>query len=80
MLKEIYSNKTDKQLKSVLNLYTALLIVSVVMPIIFTTVSYYLNGKIHFTNIVIFIIIIIWSLINIDFLKKRLNNKNDKII
>jgi len=78
MLKELYSNKTDKQLKSILNLYSALLIVSVVLPIIFTIVSYLLNEKIHFINIIIFIIIIIWSLINVDFLKNKLNNKSDK--
>jgi len=74
MLKDLYSNKTDKQLKSILNLYAALLIVSVVMPIILTIVSYLLNGKIHFANIIIFIIIIIWSSINVDFLKNRLKN------
>jgi len=50
MLKELYLNKTDKQLKSILNLYTALLIMSFVMPIIFTAISYFLNGKIHFLD------------------------------
>lgn len=74
MLKELYSNKSDKQLKSILNLYAALLIVSVVMPIILTIVSYLLNGNIHFANIIIFIILIIWSSINVDFLKNRLKN------
>jgi|GEM_PF-2175807 len=78
MLKEMYSNKTDKQLKSILGLYSGLLILSVVLPIIFTAISYFLNGKIHFTTIISFIVIIILSLININYLKNRLNNKNDK--
>jgi hypothetical protein len=74
MLKEMYSNKTDKQLKFILGLYSGLLILSVVLPIIFTTISYFLSGKIHFTSIVIFIVIMILSLININYLKKRLNS------
>jgi len=78
MLNKIHTSKTNKQLQSALNLYSALFIVSIVMPIILATISYLLNGKIQYTNIIIFSIIIIWSLINIKFLKKKLNNKNGK--
>jgi hypothetical protein len=78
MLDKIYTSKTNKQLQSALNLYSALFIVSIVMPIILATMSYLLNGKIQYTNIIIFSIIIIWSSINIKFLKKKLNNKNGK--
>jgi hypothetical protein len=78
MLDKIYTSKTNKQLQSALNLYSAVFIVSIVMPIILATMSYLLNGKIQYTNIIIFSIIIIWSSINIKFLKKKLNNKNGK--
>jgi hypothetical protein len=78
MLDKIYTSKTNKQLQFALNLYSALFIVSIVMPIILATMSYLLNGKIQYTNIIIFSIIIIWSSINIKFLKKKLNNKNGK--
>ena len=78
MLEEMYKNKTDKQLKSALNLYSALFIVSVVIPIILAIISYLLNGKMQYTSIIIFCIIFIWSLVNIKFLKKKLINQNDQ--
>jgi len=78
MLDKIYTSKTNKQLQSALNLYSAVFIVSIVMPIILETISYLLIDKIQYSNIIIFSIIIIWSLSNIKFLKKKLNNKNGK--
>ena len=54
MLKEFYSNKTDKELKSMLNLYSGLLISSIVLPIIFTTFHYFLapytSGQTNYYN------------------------------
>jgi cytochrome c biogenesis protein CcdA len=78
MLDKIYTSKTNKQLQSALNLYSAVFIVSIVMPIILETISYLLIDKIQYSNIIIFSIVIIWSLSNIKFLKKKLNNKNGK--
>ena len=77
MLKNIFKNKTDEQLKSLLKIYTALFIVSIILPIVFSAVSYFLNGKFHFFNLIIFLIIIFWSIINIDFLKKELKNNGN---
>jgi FtsH-binding integral membrane protein len=77
MLEKLYASKTEKDLKSALNLYYALLIVSIVIPILFNAFSYYANGKIYFTKSMIFILIIIWSLFNIDYLKNRLKD-NEK--
>jgi FtsH-binding integral membrane protein len=78
MLEKLYASKTEKDLKSALNLYYALLIVSIVMPILFNVFSYYINGKIHLTKSMIFILISIWSLFNIDYLKNRFKNKDNK--
>jgi archaellum biogenesis protein FlaJ (TadC family) len=77
MLKELYYNKTEKQLKYYLDLYSGLLISCVVMPIIFATVSYFLNSKQHFDYVVPFILVMIWSIINIIYLKKMVNNNNN---
>jgi hypothetical protein len=80
MLKEMYSNKTDKQLKSIFNVYSALLIICIVSPIIFTIVGYLLNGKLYFFIIIPFIIIMIWSAINVNYLKIKLKDNSDKTI
>jgi FtsH-binding integral membrane protein len=77
MLEKLYASKTEKDLKSTLNLYYALLIVSIVMPILFNAFSYYADGKIHLTKSMIFILIIIWSLFNIDYLKNRIKDKDN---
>ncbi|TDP59408.1 hypothetical protein [Flavobacterium dankookense] len=76
MLDKLYTNKTEKELKSTLNVYTSLLIVSVLMPIVLITMSYILNGKAQFKYLIIFILVFLWSLINVDYLKKRV--KKDK--
>jgi membrane protein YdbS with pleckstrin-like domain len=77
MLKEMYLNKTDKELKNMLNLYSALLISTIIIPIILTTISYFLSGKIQFSYIIPFVIVMVWSVINVVYLKNKLNNKNN---
>ena len=75
MLEKLYASKTENELKSAFKLYSALLILSFVMPIIFSIVSYFLNGKISFTYNVPFIIVMIWSLMNVTYLKNRFLKK-----
>ena len=74
----MYSNSTEKQLKDYLDLYSGLLISCVVLPIIFTIVSYYLNGRANFSYIKIFIIVITWSIINVYYLRNLLKSKKTK--
>jgi len=76
MQEEEHPNKTDKQLKFTSSLYYGLLILSVVLPIIFTISGYFLTGKIYFKNIIPFVVIMILLLLS----KKRFNNNNDKTI
>ncbi len=76
MLEKFYAGKTEKELKSMLNLYSALLILSIVLPILFNLVSYYINGKTYLKVSIIFILLIIWSFINVEYLKNRLKNKH----
>lgn len=78
MLEKLYASKTEKDLKSILNIYYALLINSIVLPILFNTISYYLNGKTHLTYSMTFILITLWSLFNINYLKNRFKNKENK--
>lgn len=77
MLEKLYSNKTEKELKSFLNIYAAILIVSIVLPILFSTIGYFISGKIHLTSFKLLIVVIPWSLYNAVYLKKRvkINNK-----
>lgn len=78
MLEKLYASKTEKDLKSILNIYYALLINSIVMPILFNAFSYYANGKIYLTYSMTFILITLWSLFNINYLKNRVKNKENK--
>ncbi len=78
MLEKLYTGKTEKDLKSILNIYYALLINSIVLPILFNTISYYLNGRIYLTYSMTFILITLWSLFNINYLKNRVKNKENK--
>jgi FtsH-binding integral membrane protein len=78
MLEKLYARKTDKDLKFLLNLYYALLIVSIVMTILFNALSYYINVKIHLSISKVFIVIMIWSLFNINYLKNRFKNIENK--
>lgn len=74
MLEKIYGNKTESELKFVLKIYTALLIVSLLLPILFNLIFFYINGKTNFKVSIVFILIFIWSLLNVDYLKKRKKN------
>jgi membrane protein YdbS with pleckstrin-like domain len=66
MQKEEHSEQTDKQLKSTSSLYYGLLILTVVLPIIFTISGYFLTGKTYF-NTIHFVVIMIFLLLS----KKR---------
>ena len=79
MLEKLYASKTEKDLKFLLNIYYALLINSIVLPILFNTISYYLNGRIYLTYSMTFILITLWSLFNINYLKNRFKNKENKM-
>ncbi len=75
MLDKMYEKFSEKSLKQALVVYGGLLISAIVLPIVFFVVEYFLNGKIHFSNImIIFLVIILWSLFNINYLKKRVKN------
>ena len=76
MPEKLYAGKTEKELKSTLNLYSAILILSIILPILFNLVSYYISGKMYLKASIIFILLIFWSLLNIDYLKNILKNKN----
>ena len=78
MLEKLYSNKTEEELKSFLNIYAAILIVSIVIPILFSTIGYFMSGKTQLTSFKLLIVVIPWSLYNAVYLKKRIKRK-DKI-
>ena len=78
MLQKLYSSKTEKELNSLMNIYVAILIISIVLPIVFSTITYFINGKIYLTRFKLLIIIImIWSLYNVNYLKKRCSKTTD---
>ena len=80
MLDNIYENFSDKGLKQALAVYGGLLISAITIPIVILAVEYFLNDKISFNKImIIFLVILLWSLFNIDYLKKRLktNGKSE---
>lgn len=80
MLDNIYENFSDKGLKQALAVYGGLLISAITIPIVILAVEYFLNDKISLNKImIIFLIIIFWSLFNIDYLKRRLktNGKSE---
>ena len=78
MLEKLYASKTEKELKSLFNIYAATLIVSIVIPILFSTIGYFISGKTHLTSFKLLIVLIPWSLYNTVYLKKRIKRK-DKI-
>jgi hypothetical protein len=78
MLEKLFGSKTEKDLKFLLKLYYALLINSIVLPLLFNTISYYLSQKIYLTYSMTFILITLWSLFNINYLKINLKNKENK--
>lgn len=78
MLVKLYASKTEKELKSLLNIYAAILIVSIVLPILFSSIGYFINGKMNLTNFKLLIIVIVWSLYNVYYLRNRLKTKDIK--
>ena len=73
MLDNIYENFSNKGLKQALAVYGGLLISAITIPIVILAVEYFLNDKISFNKImIIFLVILFWSLFNIEYLKKRL--------
>lgn len=76
MLEKIYSNKSEKEIRTLYVIYIALLIVSIIMPILLSIFGFYLTGNTHLSNFWPFIVILFWSSLNVDYLKKKLNSKN----
>jgi hypothetical protein len=77
MLEKLYANKSEKDLKSLFNIYSGLLIVSIIIPIIMSVLGYIVNGKITLSYLLPFLVILLWSTFNVDYLKKKLKNKKD---
>ncbi|PIB28406.1 hypothetical protein BFP77_09520 [Maribacter sp. 4U21] len=76
MLDSIYENFSEKSLKQDLAIYGGLLISAIVLLIVILVVEYFVYGKISLNKLmIIFLIILLWSLFNIDYLKKRLRTK-----
>lgn len=71
MLEKLYENNTEKQLKFLQKLYTALLIVVAILLVVFNGISYFLWGNFHLIPSIIFIIVLFWSALNVDYLKKK---------
>jgi|TARA_B110000211_G_C13738507_1_gene403494 hypothetical protein len=73
MLEKIYRNLSEKNLKQALKIYYGLLIASIALPFLFLIIGYFLNGKIYFNySLIVFLFIFIWSLFNVEFLKKKI--------
>jgi hypothetical protein len=76
MLEKIYGKSSKKKLTYILSIYYALLINSFVLPILFLIIGYFLNDKIYFKNIlIVFAAIFIWSLFNIEYLRKKIKTE-----
>ena len=71
MLEKLYGNKTEKELIFFLKLYTALLIVVASLLVVFNGISYFLWGNFHLIPSIVFIIVLFWSALNVDYLKKK---------
>ena len=72
ILEEIYKNLSEKGLKQALTIYYGILITSIALPVMFLIIGYFLNGKIYFNSLIIFLLLFIWSLFNVKFLKNKL--------
>lgn len=72
MFEKLYSNKTEKDLKSALKLYRGLSIVGIVLLILFNAFSYFTTERIRLFPSIIFGLIILWSFLNINYLSKKL--------
>jgi len=72
MLEKIYKNLSKKQINQLLKINYGILITSIALPVLFLIIGYFLNGKIYFNYpLIIFLLLFIWSLFNIEFLKKK---------
>ncbi|CAN0597175.1 unnamed protein product, partial [Ectocarpus sp. 12 AP-2014] len=72
----IYENISEKGLKQDLAVYGGLAISAFILPILMIAFQYFLFGKISFSKIFfIFLVILLWSLFNIDYLQKRIKPK-----
>lgn len=71
MFQKLYENNTEKELIFFRKLYTALLIVVVSLLVVFNGISYFLWGNFHLIPSIIFIILLFWSALNVDYLKKK---------
>jgi uncharacterized membrane protein len=72
MFEKLYENNTEKELIFFRKLYTALLIVVVSLLVVFNGISYFLWDNFHLIPSIIFIILLFWSALNVDYLKKKL--------
>ena len=71
MLEKLYRNKTEKELFFFRKLYTALLIMVASLLVVFNGISYFLWGNFHLIPSIVFIIVLFWSALNVDYLKKK---------
>lgn len=71
MFEKLYENNTEKELIFFRKLYTALLIVVVSLLVVFNGIRYFLWGNFHLIPSIIFIILLFWSALNVDYLKKK---------
>jgi|TARA_B110000285_G_scaffold224170_1_gene280635 hypothetical protein len=73
MLEKIYENLSEKKLKQALTINYGILITSIALPVLFLIIGYFINGKIYFNYpLIIFLLLFIWSLFNVEFLKKKI--------
>ena len=71
MLKKLYGNVSERDSKTLLKIYFGVLISAIILPIVFLSVEYFLNGQFSFRKTqLIFVFLIIWSLLNIEYFKK----------
>jgi hypothetical protein len=71
MLHKLYSKTSQKDINAMLKLYTALLIVSVILIVVMNGLSYFfLSGDLQLKPSIGLLIVIAWSGINVDYLKK----------
>lgn len=79
MLEKIYHDKSESDLKKLLNLYSALIFLSFLIPIIIGIASQILIERVNFSFTIPFLLVLLWSLINVNFLKRKLKNKKPRI-
>jgi FtsH-binding integral membrane protein len=68
---KLYSKTSQKDINAMLKLYTALLIVSVILIVVMNGLSYFfLSSDLQLKPSIGLLIVIAWSGINVDYLKK----------